>query len=329
MKKFKIIFLAAAGLFICKGSFAQTPTANGNVMIFNGVAAYEPFTEDESTWAGLRNIAVQSSTLTTMAEQVSTAPSSADTLYPDFLKEVLNTDQIFQIGNYLIKIDLINDRGLMINASNANAYSTLVNNDLSASGMMALDGDEDFGLELLEALESNTVTTANYQSFLSAENRCRRAERITSKRIPTWKTTTEACGGSSNPTVGRTYGMDDKVVYQKFIFYFSLQSKIRSVWRCTFGQGWFLASIYDMVDLKLTGTVKYRRRCGNEVNKAETFEEGYFGGGNGILNWRPYSGGRSLSHYDFKVDFGIRDATDRNPNPPAYIIDPHRITSGY
>ena len=65
------------------------------------------------------------------------------------MKEVLNTDYIFQIGNYLIKIDLANDRGLVIAAENSNAYEDLVNNNLSAPGMMALDGDEDFGLELL------------------------------------------------------------------------------------------------------------------------------------------------------------------------------------
>ncbi|WP_462252588.1 hypothetical protein [Ferruginibacter sp.] len=328
MKKFKILFLAAASFLISNISFAQTPTANGNVMIFNGVVAYESFTENENTWLSLRNVAVQSSTLTTMAEQESLTPLNADTLYPDFLKEVLNIDQIFQIGTYLIKIDEINNRGLMINAGNANAYSDLVNNNLSASGMMVLDGDEDFGLELLEALENNTITPVDYQNSLTAERRCSGARRQTQKDIPTWITTNEECPG--NVTLGRTYGMDDKLVYQKFIFYFSLQSKIRSVWRCTYGGSWTLAEIYNLVDLKLIGTVKYRRRCAAEVNKAETLEEGYFSGGNGILNWRPYSGGRSLSHYDFNVDFGIRVATDRNPNPPPYFFPhPYRIVSGY
>lgn len=328
MKKFKVLFLVTAGFFISSISFAQTPTANGNVMIFNGAAAYEPFTENESSWATLRNVATQSSTLTTMAEQESFAPLNADTLYPDFLKEVLNTDQIFQIGTYLIKIDAINNRGLMINASNANAYSNLVNNNLSGSGMMVLDGEEDFGLELLEGLENNTITPADYQTSSTAGRRCSGARRQVQKDIPTWITTNEECPG--NVTIGRTYGMDDKVVYQKFIFYFSLQSKIRSVWRCTYGGSWTFAEIYPLVDLKLIGTVKYRRRCAAEVNKAETLEEGYFSGGNGILNWRPYSGGRSLSHYDFNVDFGIRYSTDRNPNPPAYFFPhPYRIVSGY
>lgn len=327
MKKFKIILLAAVSFFYYKNSFAQLPTANGNVMVFNSVAAYEPFTEDETTWLSIRNVAVQSNTLQTMAEKISFDPLNADTLYPEFLKEVLNEDQIFQIGNYLIKIDVMNNRGLLITAANANAYSSLVNNDLSANGMMVLDIEDDFGLELLEGLENNTFTAANYKTQATAERVCRRGERIVSKRIPTWLITSEECPG--NITFGRTYGMDDKLVYQKLIFYFSVQSKIRSVYRCTFGGTYNGADIYDFVDLKLTGTSKYRRRCGDEVNKAVTLDESYISGGNGILNWRPYSGGRSLSHFDVSVEFGIRPATDRTANPPAYITDLHRIISGY
>ena len=328
MKNFKMIFLALLSFCFSTISFSQAPTANGNIMNFSGVSTYEPYTEDESTWASLRNIAVQSNTLTTMAEYAVSAGTDLDTLYPEFLKEVLNMDKIFQIGNYLIKIDLINDRGLMIAAANTNAYSALVNDNLSATGMMVLGVDEDFGLELLEALESNTTTPAEYQTFLNGQRACGGARRRTDKDIEQWTTTNEVCPGNS--LVGRTYGMDNKAVYQKVIFYFSLQSKIKSLWRCTFGGSWTLAEIYDFVDLKLTGTAKYRRRCGTEVNKSENLEKGYYGGGNGILNWRPYSGGRSLSHYDFNVDFGIRYATDRNPNPPAYVPSRHyRIFWGY
>jgi hypothetical protein len=119
--------------------------------------------------------------------------------------------------------------------------------------------------------------------------------------------------------------MDNKVVYQKFIFYFSLQSKIRSVWRCTFGGSWTFAPIYSIVDLRLTGTVKYRKRCGTEVNKSTDLTSAYFSGGNEVLNWRPYQSSRSLSHYDFNVDFGIRPAVDRTINPSGH----YRIVDGY
>lgn len=330
MKKIKMGLLALVSFVFSSISFSQAPTANGNVMNFSAVATYEPYADDESTWAGLRTIAEQSNTLTTIAEQEAGSGSEPDTLYPDFLKEVLNTDDIFQIGNYLIKIDLVNDRGLVIAAGNFNAYADLVNNNLSATGMMVLGGDEDFGLELLEALANNSTTPAEYQSFLNAERACHGAARRKDARLETWITTNEQCDIGGTYTNGRTYKMDNKVVYHKAIFYFSLQSKIKSIWFCTFGGSPIGAPIYFLVDLNLIGTVKYRRRCETEINKNVNLEEGYFGGGNGTLSWNPYGGGRSLSHYDFNVDFGIRPAQDRNPNPPPYTPSSHyRIYWGY
>ena len=225
MKIIKTGSLTLLGFLFSVICFSQAPTANGNVMNFSSVSSYESYTDNESTWSSLRNIAVQSSTLTTLAEQTGSTQNqlNADTLYPDFLKEVLNTDYIFQIGNYLIKIDMINNRGLVIDAGNANSYSSLVNNDLSASGMMTLDGDEDFGLELLGALQNNSVTPASYQSFLSASRACSGAGRRTLKGIEEWTTTNETCDVPGGTTTGRTYGMDNFLKYRKAIFYFSLE----------------------------------------------------------------------------------------------------------
>ena len=329
MKYFKTGLLTLMSFAFSFLSFSQIPTAKGNVMFFSSVASYETYAENENTWSSLINIAQQSSTLTTMAEKAIIEGKGADTLYPDFLKEILNTDNILQIGNYLIKIDLANERGLIISAKNNNSYFSLVKNDVETPGMMVLDGDEDFGLELLESLESKNVKTDSYLSFLTSARACRGAKRVKPDRaIEEWTTTNEDCDNA--PTIGRTYGMDNKLVYQKAIIYFSLQSKIRSIWRCTFGGTWAFAPIYFYVDLKLTGTVKYRRRCESEVNNSVALEEGYFGGGNGILDWRAYGGGRSLSHYDLNVDFAIRPAVDRTPNPPAYTPSRHyRIVYGY
>lgn len=324
----KRIFTAITGILISFLSFSQAPTANGNLMNFSSIASYELYAEDEGTWNDLRTIAQQSSTLTTIAEQ-ELALDAEDTLYAEFLKEVLNTDHIFQIGNYLVKIDVVNDRGLVIAAGNSNAYSDLVNNNLSAFGMMVLDGEEDFGLELLEALENNSILPSEYISFL-AERSCPGAKRRKQANIEEWTTTGEPCDIGGSGTLGKTYGMDNKAVYQKFIFYFSLQSKIKSVWRCTYGGSWNWADPYVFVDLKLVSNVKYRKRCEAEVNKDTELYESYFGGGDGVLHWRPYSAGRSLSHYDFHVDFGIRPAQDRNPNPPPYYPSMHyNIKSGY
>ncbi|MGQ0739235.1 MAG: hypothetical protein ACT4OJ_09270 [Bacteroidota bacterium] len=303
---------------------AQAPSASGNVMNFPSVASYEPYTEDENTWSSLRAIAEQSSTLTTLAEA---SVTSVDTLYPEFLLEVLNTDYIFQTGNYLIKIDAMNDRGLVIAAGNVNAYSDLVNNNLTASGMMVLSGDEDFGLDLLEALANNTTNSTDYQSFLNAERECKGAKRRVQKKDENWYSQpNSACEELQE----LQFFMDNKAVYQKFIFYFSLQSKIHSKQMCSPKRWYQSVTTNDFVDIKLAGNVKFRVRCGPESNINAELYESYYAAGNGVLHWRPFSGGRSLSHYDFNVDFGIRQAQDRNPNPPPYIPSEHyRIMWGY
>ncbi len=328
MKYFKAGLLAFVSIIFSNISFSQAPTATENVMNFSSVSLYESFADDENTLPSLHSIAIQSGTLTTLAE-LQWLVEDNDTLHPDFLKEVLNTDYIFQIGSYLIKIDLYNNRGLVILSSNTDAYLSLQSNDLEATGMMVLNGDEEFGLELLEELEKNAVTSSNYDDFLKAARACGGADRRDDKQIEPWAETYEQCDGGGSSTNGITYGMDNKLAYQKAIFFFSLQSKIRSIKWCTFGGNPFTVPVYTYADLKLIGTVKYRKRCGTEVNQSENMLELAQEWGDGVLHWRAYSGGRSLSHFDFNVDFGIR-IPNGNPNVPAFIPSRHyRIVYGY
>ena len=325
MKYFRIGLVTLISFTFSYLSFSQAPTASRNVMFFSSVASYETYAENENTWSSLSNIAQQSNTLNTMAKKAKMDGMDADTLYPEFLKEVLNTDNILQIGNYLIKIDLVNDRGLIIAAKNENSYFSLVKNDLETPGMMVLAGDEDFALALLESLENKVVSPTGYKSFLDAERACAGAKRRTEKRADVWANApAPSCGA---PYILQFY-MDNKLVYQKAILYFSLQSKIISKEVC-FDAG--NAKITREVDLKLEGTVKYRKRCGPESNLNADIYESYFGGNDdGEASWRPYSGGRSLSHYDFSVQFGIRTATDRSTNPPAFFLSGlYNIKWGY
>lgn len=329
MKKFKVFIILLSVVFITIRSNSQTPSVEGNFISFPSVASYEGYAENESVWGDLRNIAAQSSMVTTLAEEVANSGKDLEDVYPDypdFLAEVLNLDYIFRIGGYLIKIDMSNERGLMVSSGSNDAYDALVKDSLAFPGMMVLDIDEDFGLDLLEALDSKIISESDYKDYLLSRT-CPGAKRKTMKNIEEWNSTGEACDSN---TLGKSYGMDNKVVYQKATFYFSLQSKIRSLVRCTFGGSWLFAERYFYVDLKLTGSVKYKKRCGTEVNNNVDLQEDFFGGGNAILDWRPYSGGRSLSHYDFNVDFGIRPAQDRTPNPVPFIPSMHyNIKYGY
>ena len=298
--------------------FAQPPIADGNLMRFSNVASYETYADKISDRNYLTGIARGSTTLTTLEEQ---RGPGVDTLYPDFLITVLNTDYILRIGSYLIKIDVLSDRGLVIAASQPNSYSSLVNNNLFATGMMRLAGDEEYGMELLEGLENGSITPANYQTFLSTRRSCRRADRKTDKAIEQWDM---IWANSCDNSFQDFYGMDNKVVYQKFIVYFSLQTKIKSVWRCYYGS-WTLPPHY-YAEIRLTGTAQYRKRCGAEVKKSEA-QYTPFGI---LLDWRPYEGARSLSHYISGAFFEIRHTYDGVPNPhPWHRSRDYRIIDGY
>jgi hypothetical protein len=49
----------------------------------------------------------------------------------EVLSELLNTDKVMIIGNWIIKVDLENERGLLLNTRFADQYSDVLNNNLS------------------------------------------------------------------------------------------------------------------------------------------------------------------------------------------------------
>lgn len=110
--------------------------ANGNVLKFASLDVYEQFADNLLDRTALMDAASQSSTLITLEEA---NPGADDTIYADFMRMILNTDYIVEIGEFLIKIDLANDRALVIQSSNYDAYNSLVNNSTSATGMMVFD----------------------------------------------------------------------------------------------------------------------------------------------------------------------------------------------
>jgi hypothetical protein len=200
-----------------------------------------------------------------------------------------------------------------------NAYSILQNNDLSANGLFIFSTEDELAIEVMEKVEAGELTTANYRTFIDNVNQrgCRRAKRDKDDDIRQWDQIIEKGFCQNEITV---LAMDNKVVYQKFIFFFSLQSRINSLKGCQYSN-WILVPSYN-AQLFLDGTVKFRKRCGTEVDIAhKDVTTGT------TLSWRPYSGSRSLSHYDFFVTFSIDHVYN---NPPNYHTSrQYRIKDGY
>jgi hypothetical protein len=314
--KFKLILIMFFA-FSAMQSNAQNITIQNGVLKFSTLAVYQQYADNTLNQDDISSLAASSSSLTTLAELPN---AEDDTLNPEFIQTILNTDKIVQLGDFLVKIDLENHQALAIAANASNAYSILTANNTTASGVMVFSDEDDNAMDVLEAVQAGTISAQNYATGFT--DRCRRPGKQSAKQIIVWRTVVGDNSVSCNNNT-TAYAMDNKVVYQKAIFYFSLQSKVRSLKGCTYSNWIFVPTSNQ--PLKLIASAKYRVRCGGEVNK--TKEDVTVGT---VLSWRGYQGSRGLSHFDFSAKFGIGD-TDRNPNPtPNYYWSPdYRIVDGY
>lgn len=314
MKRFPLSLLLVL-LLGATATQAQVSVVS-NYLKFNTLADYEDYANGVEPVSTLENLASNSGSFTSMYEQ---SGGVEDTLYPPFVTHVLNTDHIAQVGPFLVKIDVENNKGLAIAAQTQGAYSKLVNNDYSATGMFNFTTEDDLAIEVLEKVVAGELNTSTYRGWIdnSTTSRCRSSEADKLADLRIWDEQPEL--GFCNNNTAR-YGMDNKVVYQKLIFYFSLQSKVKSLKACTYSN-WITVPSYR-AQLRLQGTAKFRRVCDPENNRSANLTT------TGTeLSWRPYEGSRRLSHYDFSVSFGA-DHPDANP-VNYFSVGPYRIKSGY
>ena len=91
-----------------------------------------------------------------------TSTSIVDSLYPDFLKTILNAHGITKIGNYIIKVDMANEKVLVLKNEDKQYYNDLVSNNYSNSKMLVYSTNDEV-LELLvnNILPSQSLNTAS------------------------------------------------------------------------------------------------------------------------------------------------------------------------
>jgi hypothetical protein len=197
----------------------------------------------------------------------------------EVLSELLNTDKVMVIGNWIIKIDLENQRGLLLNTRFADQYNDVVNNNLSNTNILVLSMDAD-GVEILNALD--------------------KGETIEGLKI--------GCSAESNKDENNFYNgnrhkLNAKVVYQKAIFVFSLEGKGKTQKR-------FLGLWWD--DGKGNAFMKNINLSFRTCNNNKGFDyngdpcqfgclPGYKSGA--VCTYRPYLGSRGLNPYYYAIDF--------------------------
>lgn len=292
---------------------AQNLTFQNGVLKFSSISVYEQYAENTLDRNDILNT-------TSGINMLSKFLSSSDTLYPEFLGQILNADKIMGIGNFLIKIDLENNRALAVKTNVTDAYNLLVNNSINSSDVMNFSTEVDNAPEILESIDNGTLSINDYQSQIVASRRCSGARRVTNKGIDFWKVEKNN-PNSDCPDHSRIYALDDKLVYQKFIFYFSIQAKTRSTKGCS-SSNWNLTPLVSEF-LELHGTIKYKKvsSCSVENNLTKDITDYTT-----ILNWRPYEGMRALNAYDCNVTFVVHEF-DRQPG--SYPSFQYHISAGY
>jgi hypothetical protein len=297
------------------GSDTRFKIENG-ILSFNSSGAYSNYLENKALRELLLNgtkhkdfnalgAALSSNTNKTAAAETD-GPVLDSLLYPEYLMQILNSDKMVEIENCYVKVDLENNRGLITRNTGRKSYSKLKYDEINDPAVIMIPAEGD-GIEIIEWLNQG-LTKVQINELLQVQ-RCARANSAEQKEIRAY-----FIENTIPPYQGRSYVADSKIVYQAAVIYFSLQSKIKTKWQYN-SSNW---TNPHFADLKLNGTVKFRRRCDGEENNAQNLTALY----NNELNWRPYEGPKSLSHFLFRATFLVNDGLRTNYT----YINPHGRT---
>ena len=280
---------------------AQTNLDGINCLKFASIEQYESAIEDYAVngFSQINGFTTYSSMKSTFTSE--TPPAGFDEELPDddydvsndqvaddskdysayaVLSVLLNTEKVVVIGNWIIKIDLENQRGLLLNTQFAGQYNDVLNNNLSNTNILVLGMDAD-GVEILKALDKG-------ESIEGLKIGCSAARYTDAKFFYN----------------GNRHRLDAKVVYQKAIFLFSLEGKGKTQKR-------FLRIWWD--DGKGFASMKNINLSFRQCKKNKTGFDyygdpcqfgclpGYKAGA--VCTYRPYLGSIGLDPYYYAIDF--------------------------
>ncbi len=285
---------------------AQNLTIENGALKFSSIDVYEKYAENTFDRNDINIATTNLITLSKLKEWITPTYSEGeeeiamDTLYPDFLRTILNVDKIFAVDSFLIKMDLENNRALVINSTVTNAYTTLTSNDITNINVIVFDIDEDYALDVLNAIQKGTLTLSEYKNSNNAQrikwpwNGCSGAPGINLHEVNTWEVSndTTRCRGTQF-----VYSGINELKYQKFIFYFSLMASSLSKKGCRPG-----TREIHFADIRLRAAAKY-------IKVSHCQSEEYRGYNNTLISsrkhkWRAYEGSKALRSFTLYTTFG-------------------------
>lgn len=308
-----ILFIIAVNL--CN---AQNVVEKNGTVSFPTIADYDYFADNPDNRGAIDVMVTNSGSITTLS---TLATEAVPEEVPDFLKQILNTDYIVSIGSFYVKIDFINQRALVIAAATPGAYNDLVTNNLTATGMIQFTMDDGNALEVMENIENGSASVANYKDLIVKHTE---EMNVTTSFIsgPSYNFNEKEIFACPNPKVDpkrvhlawgpqrpsgdctaplnnmATLSGDLKLVYQKAVIYFSLQSKEKCRLVCVYGGDPPTAGTVS-VYMYLSGTVRYKRCGWSERSSNHTSNFTW----TNEKSWRPFESSRRLEKLDFTVQF--------------------------
>ena len=294
----KIIFLLITIVIFLPNGNSQRVELKGNYLNFPTIADYEYFANNPEN----RGVIDMFSETTLLKNQGTLSDE-----IPEFLLSILNQDFIVKIGSYLIRLDFLGKRGLAINLKHEDAYNRLLQGNSRDENIMLFSMQTDNALEILEAIEAGSLKEDDYKTALGinqnvegALNRCVNPDGQEVKRFSPWGNERQLKDCKIDG-ISVLWG-DLKLVYQKALIYFSLQSKEKCREACKLGGDPATAGTVS-VFMFLQGTVRYQACTRNEIHDARNSNFSY----TNEKSWRPYEGSRRLIRYDFTVQFKMAE----------------------
>lgn len=195
----------------------------------------------------------------------------------DYLASMLSPEGIVQIGEWIFKLDIPNEKVYALNEKDQNLIGEL-KKDTPAHDKIQIFSTDDDVLDLLKSGEKGSP--AGRVALFCRESG---ADRHKDDAIIEY---------------GDGYQLDCKIVYQKAGIYFSLQGKVKNQARLI---GGVLLDCFEGHTMAIEHYVKWKPKCRSEEEPGAAIK--FSDGNECVLNHRPYESTRGLNKYIYQAVF--------------------------
>jgi hypothetical protein len=242
---------------------ATPKTDASSRVVFSSVAEYENlFADPNQTDALASGIAARYGTY---QENARASENPEDTLYSEFLQKILNEDHIVQIGEWIIKVNKVNEKVFVLDKQYEAEYQDLVNENLSNLHLMIFSTSDEV-LPMLQ--EGYTGSVPNDEARVSGLGIC--GSDATQQAADIYSNLFNTANSPSNTTFlfcGSKY-LRLQIAYQKEGINFTLGHSINTYQASFVTPG--ICNIQGNLNVEFVGVgadVKHTRKCESSENR--------------------------------------------------------------